>query len=200
MNNNTSRPLPIIAIILLFLILCGGGYLVLKGWQSFLQTRKLNLEKAIASLTNEFPLAQIAIQQTQPEIAGQVVFFGPNGTPIKGEAFEMTGEDLYIEFLVISWQYLTNRFVFAYPQRIYSEKVAPEDGIDILSSYTNNLSLTNEAEKLAILLLNQTPPSGVSLNQKTTVAVHQYPGRSWQNTSYEVIYRQNGTLELREKP
>ncbi|MFN4216009.1 MAG: hypothetical protein ACK4HQ_01205 [Brevinematales bacterium] len=192
------KPIPVTALILFFLVLCAGTFLVLSYWQTNLKQNIIDLQKAIQSLTNEFPLAEISLSQTSPEIVGQVIFYAPSGIPLQSEAFEMGGTDLYLEFLLISWTYETNHFVFGYPVRLYSDQVAPSEGIEIFDTFTNALSTEKDTERLAFLLTFH-PPEKISISQKQTIAVHQYPGRVWQSTRYLVLYRQNGTIELREK-
>jgi len=196
---NEHKSIPVTGIILLFLIVCAGGFLLLKFWQASVQTRLVNLQKAIASLTNEFPVAEITLSQVSPEISGRVVLFSPSGQPLQSEAFEMGGSDLYLEFLIIQWSYSTNSYVCTYPVRLYSDTIAASDGIEILARFTNALAEGGQTEKLAYLLISGQLPDEVSITQSRTVAVHQYPGKSWQTIPYLVLYRQNGTIELREK-
>lgn len=193
------KPIPVTALILLFLVLCAAAFLILSYWQTSLKKNIVDLQKAIDSLTNEFPLAEISLSQTSPEIGGQVIFYSPSGIPLQSEAFEMGGTDLYLEFRLLSWTYETNRFVFGYPLRLYSDQVAPSEGIEVFDTFTNALSSGGAVERLALLLLTSPLPQKITISQTQTIAVHQYPGKAWQPVRYLVLYRQNGTVELREK-
>ncbi len=186
-------------LILLFLVVVAGGYLVLQYWQTYFKTEKVRIEEAIKNLTQEFLLGEVSIQETSPALAGQLIFYGPHGKAVQSEAFEMGGADLYVEFLLLSWSYGTNAFVFGYPVRVYSDVVAPADGVEVFDAYTNQLSQGGETEKLAYLLVSGKMAEEVRITKRDTVALHQYPGKSWQKGRYGVIYRQNGTVELREK-
>ncbi|MCX7882090.1 MAG: hypothetical protein N2314_02580 [Brevinematales bacterium] len=193
------KPFPVTLLILAFLIFCAAGFLLLTYWQTHLKQSIGDLQKAIQSLTNESLLAEISLSQTSPELSGQIVFYSPSGRALHSEAFEMGGNDIYLEFHLISWKYETNRFVFGYPLRLYSDVVAPTDGIDILEAFTNALIQGQEGEKLASLLISGTIPQNIQILQTRTIAIHQYPGKSWQKGHYLILSRQDSTLELKEK-
>ncbi|URA10297.1 hypothetical protein [Thermospira aquatica] len=194
-----SRSFPVTVLIFLFLVVTAGGYLVLQYWRTYFISEKIHLDQAIENLTREFLLSEISIQETSPALAGQLIFYDSQGRALHSEAFEMGGTDLYVEFLFLSWSYGTNTFVFGYPLRVYSDVVAPADGVEVFDPYTNRLFRGGEIEKLAYFLVSGKDVEEVTIQKRDTIALHQYPGKSWQKGRYEVIYRQNGTVELREK-
>lgn len=116
------------------LVMCFVGCKLISGWQA---QRIKDLEKLISHLKEEtVPMEFKVIKDSKGEKEIQVRFFDlDNKEAGISDTISIEGDDLYFEFLTIrldddNWMY--------FPERIYSNRIAPDQGISLLKYYDKN--------------------------------------------------------------
>lgn len=121
----------LIAIVILFIL----AIFILKITYNFVVQSKINLEKAIAILKDEFiPLKMKLFKTDNNTIVYQLKFYDQMGSNIAALSGEITGNQLFIDFYVID---IKDHYLF-FPYLIYSNQIPPVMGKKIFDAYEKN--------------------------------------------------------------
>lgn len=120
----------LIAIVILFII----AAFFLKITYNFIIHSRVNIEKALSILKNEFIPLKMKISQIDTGIAYQLKFYDQAGTNIAAFSGEMSGNQLFVDFYVIK---IKENFIF-FPYLIYSNEIPPIMGKKIHEIYEKN--------------------------------------------------------------
>ncbi len=114
-----------------------------------IQERKIaNLENMISDLEEEYtPIKFKMEKKNDSETTLRVLFLDLNGKTIKNEKVTLEGTEVHFDFQVIKLaagkknkknkSLTTDQFMF-YPYKIYTEKIEPQNGIDLCNIYNEN--------------------------------------------------------------
>lgn len=99
------------------------------------QKKKIDqLEEKISLLQKEnIPLRFKIIEKINDNIKVAVKYYDTEGKVIKRDVYEIKGSELHFDFVIIKAK--SKEINIAFPYKIYSEKIAPDDGIKIAKSY-----------------------------------------------------------------
>jgi len=120
----------LIAIIILFII---AGF-ILKITYNFVVQSRVNVEKAITILKNEFVPLKMKVLIDEGKISYQLKFYDLMGTNVAAFNNEISGNQLFIDFYVIN---IKDNFLF-FPYLIYSNEIPPVMGKKIFDVYEKN--------------------------------------------------------------
>jgi hypothetical protein len=120
----------LIAIIILFII---AGF-ILKITYNFVVQSRVNVEKAITILKNEFVPLKMKVLIDEVKISYQLKFYDLMGTNVAAFNNEISGNQLFIDFYVIN---IKDNFLF-FPYLIYSNEIPPVMGKKIFDVYEKN--------------------------------------------------------------
>ncbi|MCR4422248.1 MAG: hypothetical protein NUV32_07255 [Exilispira sp.] len=120
----------LIAIIILFII---AGF-ILKITYNFVVQSRVNVEKAISILKDEFVPLKMKIFIDGNKISYQLKFYDLMGTNVAALNNEISGNQLFIDFYVIN---IKDNFLF-FPYLIYSNEIPPVMGKKIFDIYEKN--------------------------------------------------------------
>jgi len=120
----------LIAIIILFII---AGF-ILKITYNFVVQSRVNVEKAISILKDEFVPLKMKIFIDGNNISYQLKFYDLMGTNVAALNNEISGNQLFIDFYVIK---IKDNFLF-FPYLIYSNEIPPVMGKKIFDIYEKN--------------------------------------------------------------
>lgn len=135
---SASKPLSY-KLILFLLLAVGVGGVIFWLWKSGLETQKSKVEKTITYIKSEYEFARLNVHGIS---SGRVNFtltlLNIDGAPAAKKDFNMEGSDIFIESKVVVVQALSQERAFVFPEKVYTDLVPPQNGLELLSLYVNN--------------------------------------------------------------
>lgn len=188
-------------------LLVWGANKVLKSVVDWQKEVIAKLEKSIAYLKGELILARFTITDRKTiSIMGTninyltvfVGFYDYKNVKINSKYFTMKGKEFNFDFDLVK----DNKGnVIAFPSKIYTELMAPKNGIDISSLYVKNgfpeIYKSNKISSDSKDFIKNLYANYKSENLYSGSAVHDIPAKRFElNRSYRVILHTKGGLEV----
>ncbi len=205
----------LLIIIVSFFILLSGGIVLVTQFNHLLSGKIQNLSATLSYLKSETLFARLKVHNIEDgEIHFNIVFFTPDQKEVAPLSLSLSGADLYVESRVIVLSDADRTRALIFPLRIYSDTVAPVDGILLHALYPPNSVplLYQPNQNKAILSAELLTLSKIALHQSNTIklktgilkenfdtSLHIGPFGELQEDSYDLILHPNGAVEIRKQ-
>jgi hypothetical protein len=127
----------LIIFVIIIAVLGAASYFIFSKITQNQRKKIASLEQKISALQNEnVPLRFKILEKTDDNMKIAVKFFDSKGNDIKRMVYDIKGNELQFDFIVIKLKDKESNLVF--PYKIYSDKIAPDNGIKLAESYTVN--------------------------------------------------------------
>ncbi len=199
------------------LLLLAGVTLFFTVFKDKLQNRADSLRMAIEKVKSEYAFARITVlSQGQDQIRFRLTILNQEGEGQGAREYSLAGSDIFLESRVVHCRIEDQKKAFIFPWKVFTEKIAPEQGVDIRDIYLNegkplNYSTAQRSDTwdqtISDLYAVAFRDSDVFDTIKAQYIIDIYdsslhlgimgsfqPGRS-----YQCIIHPNGGLELKEE-
>ena len=196
-----------IIVILLLLIVAAGATFFLTQYDSIQKKKIEELTLNIAELKAEHvPILFKIVERTDSGMQVVVKFFDAEDNELTRKEYSLRGKELSFDFQVIP----IDKSYLAFPYKIYSDQIAPVDGIDLIENYDkagfpqvfyqSDLSVDN---KRVLASIFEKVKAGKILDEKNTFGsvVHDFEGIKSFETGliYKIVSRTKGGIEIIEE-
>ena len=115
--------------------------------QQIFRNQKDTLEKAIAAIKSDYTFASIVVlSDLDGKFSFLLTLYRPDGNSAGDRQMELSGSDIFLESRVAVIESGGVERAFVFPEKIYSDSVPPENGLELSSIYITNNFPQNYAD------------------------------------------------------
>lgn len=213
-RNQPHSPLGILFLILFIAAAAFSAWLI----STALEAKKTKILKTINYLKSEYDFAELKINFRDGQKVGfTLTLLDNDGDSIAKKDFVLQGSDIFLESKVVVIDFEEKERAFIFPTKVYTDKIPPKEGFDLLSLYSENnipknyftknpdadfVSAIKEIYSVAFSgeeSKNQLDEKSIKVVLNMDAVLHQNPFQGFQEgKSYKCIAHPNGGLELME--
>ena len=137
--SDVSRRRSILGLIAVMVIIAMAFSLLWQLYNNLIEKKKQFLEDAVNYIKSDYKFASIFINSNDGrKISFLLTIYNQDGNPAGKKLLEISGGDIFLESKVIVIDSSGVGKAFVFPEKIYSDSIPPEKGIDLTPIYVTD--------------------------------------------------------------